>query len=740
MYPHPTFLAAGPERSPLRVANVLRTTLALLGAAALLCALPVGSSLAEDGYRLWLRYPSLPAEQRDGLDRATTGLLAPTRPSPATRAALEELQSGLSGLLARRVPLFEEPVRGAILLGTPDSLPLIGELSLPLGRLGSEGFVIRSVEVRGRPVTVIAANTDTALVYGAFALLRLVQTGSSLQGLDLQETPAVGLRLLNHWDNLDRSVERGYAGQSIWDWWRLPDFRDPRYSDYARANASIGINGTVLNNVNAQAAVLTPPYLAKAAALAEVFRPYGLRVFLSVRFSSPADLGDLATADPLDPAVRAWWRSRADEIYARIPDFGGFLVKANSEGQPGPQNYGRSHADGANMLAEALAPHGGVVMWRAFVYSQDDPEDRVKQAYSEFKPLDGKFADNVLLQVKNGPLDFQPREPFHPLFGAMAHTPLMMEFQITQEYLGFSTHLVYLGALYEEVLDADTFARGAGSTVARVLDGSVHGQQRTGIAGVANIGSDRDWSGAPFAQANWYAFGRLAWNPELPAQAIAEEWLRMTFSHDSRFLEPATALMLRSREAVVDYMTPLGLAHLMGTGHHYGPAPWVNDLDRPEWNPVYYHHADRHGIGLDRTAAGSGAVAQYAPALAGRFASLDTVPDEYLLWFHRVRWGQRMRSGRTLWEELVARYDRGVAEVEAMQATWATLEPYVDAERFAKTRDFLAIQARESRWWRDACLAYFMAQSGLDLPAGARPPAESLEYYQALEFPYAPGN
>jgi alpha-glucuronidase len=740
MYPHPTYRAAGGERSPRRVPNVLRTTLALLGTAALLCALPVGSSLAEDGYRLWLRYPSLPAEQRDRLDRAAAGLLAPTRPSPATRVALEELQSGLSGLLARRVPLVEEPVRGAILLGTPDSLPLIGELGLPLGRLGSEGFVIRSVEVQGRPVTVIAANTDAALVYGAFALLRLVQTGSALQGLDLLETPAVGLRLLNHWDNLDRTVERGYAGQSIWDWWRLPDFRDPRYSDYARANASIGINGTVLNNVNAQAAVLTPPYLAKAAALAVVFRPYGLRVYLSVRFSSPVDLGDLATADPLDPAVRAWWRSKADEIYARIPDFGGFLVKANSEGQPGPQNYGRSHVDGANMLAEALAPHGGVVMWRAFVYSQDDPEDRVKQAYSEFKPLDGKFADNVLLQVKNGPLDFQPREPFHPLFGAMAHTPLMMEFQITQEYLGFSTHLVYLGALYEEVLDADTFAQGTGSTVARVLDGSVHGQQRTGIAGVANIGSDRDWSGAPFAQANWYAFGRLAWNPELPAPAIAEEWLRMTFSHDSRFLEPATALMMRSREAVVDYMTPLGLAHLMGTGHHYGPAPWVNDLDRPEWNPVYYHHADRHGIGLDRTAAGSGAVTQYAPALAARFASLDTVPDEYLLWFHRVRWDRRLRSGNTLWEELVARYDRGVAEVEAMQATWATLEPYVDAERFAKTRDFLAIQANEARWWRDACLAYFMAQSGLDLPAGARPPAESLEYYQALEFPYAPGN
>ena len=740
MYPHPLHRAAGVEPLRRRITKLMRTTLALLGAAALLCALPVGSSLAEDGYRLWLRYAPLPAEQRNRLDRSTRGLLAPAQPSPVTQAALDELQSGLSGLLDRRVPLVNEPVRGAILLGTPDSLPLIGELGLPLGHLGSEGFVIRSAELRGRPVTVIAATDDKGLLYGAFALLRLLQTGSTLADLDVVEAPAIGLRLLNHWDNLDRTVERGYAGQSLWDWWRLPDFRDPRYTDYARANASLGINGTVLNNVNAQTAVLTPPYLAKAAALAEVFRPYGLRVYLSVRFSSPADLGHLTTADPLDPAVRAWWRAKADEIYARIPDFGGFLVKANSEGQPGPQNYGRSHADGANMLAAALAPHGGVVMWRAFVYSQDVPEDRVKQAYTEFKPLDGQFADNVLVQVKNGPLDFQPREPFHPLFGAMPHTPLMLELQITQEYLGFSTHLVYLGALYEEVLDADTFAHGAGSTVARVVDGSVHGQRRTGIAGVANIGSDRDWTGAPFAQANWYAFGRLAWNPELPARVIAEEWLRMTFSRDPRFLEPATALMLRSREAAVNYMTPLGLAHLMGTGHHYGPAPWVSDLDRPEWNPVYYHRADRHGIGLDRTAAGSGAVAQYAPPVAERFAAVATVPDEYLLWFHRLPWDHRLRSGKTLWEELVARYDRGVAEVEAMQATWTSLEPFVDAERFEKTRAFLAIQADEARWWRDACLAYFMAQSGLDLPAGARAPAESLEYYQALEFPYAPGH
>jgi alpha-glucuronidase len=718
---------------------VIRRLLFLLATLFLSGLAPARPCLAEDGYQLWLRYPPMPSQQRERARDRFGSILVPASRSPSAQAALEELQRGLSGLLGQPVPLTDQPRYGAILLGTPDTVPLISQLDLPLGRIGAEGYLIRSVEIGSHATTVIAGNSDTALIYGVFTLLRLLRTDASPDTLDVLDEPAVQLRVLNHWDNLDRSVERGYAGQSIWDWWRLPDFRDPRYTDYARANASIGINGTVLNNVNAQAEVLTAPYLAKAAALADLFRPWGIRVYLSVRFSAPVDIGGLTTADPLDPAVRAWWRAKADEIYALIPDFGGFLVKANSEGQPGPQNYGRSHADGANMLAGTLRPHGGNVMWRAFVYSQDDPEDRVRQAYAEFKPLDGTFADNVLVQVKNGPLDFQPREPFHPLFGAMPGSPLMMEFQITQEYLGFSTHLVYLGALYEEVLAADTFAAGAGSTVARVIDGSLHGYSRTGMAGVANIGSDRDWSGSTFAQANWYAFGRLAWNPLGSARAIAEEWLRMTFSNDPRFVEPAAELMMRSRQAVVDYMTPLGLAHLMGTGHHYGPAPWVDDLERPEWNPFYYHRADAQGIGFDRSERGSDAVAQYAPPVARRFADLQSVPDDFLLWFHRLPWDHRLRSGATLWEELVARYDRGIAEVEAMRAAWSDLQPFVDAERFAKTLDFLDIQLREARWWRDACLAYFMHQSGRELPPGTRPPAESLEHYRSLEFPYPPG-
>ena len=446
------------------------------------------------------------------------------------------------------------------------------------------------------------------VLYGVFHLLRLMQTRQPLDRLELQERPAIQLRVLNHWDNLDRSVERGYAGQSIWDWHKLPDYIDPRYVDYARANASLGINATVLTNVNSNAISLRPDYLAKAAALANVLRPYGIRVLLTVRFAAPIEIGGLRTADPADPAVKQWWRAKAAEIYRSIPDFGGFLVKANSEGQPGPQDYGRSHADGANMLADAVAPFGGVVMWRAFVYSNEQPDDRAKQAYSEFKPLDGKFRDNVMVQVKNGPIDFQPREPFHPLFGAMPRTPLVLEVQITKEYLGFATHLAYLGTLYEEVLRADTYARGPGSTVAKVIDGSLHGYAHTGIAGVANIGTDRNWSGSHFDQANWYAFGRLAWNPTSSAEDIARDWVRMTFSNDAMFVARVVEMMMRSRQAVVDYMTPLGLHHLMAEGHHYGPQPWFDGGRRADWTPVYFHRADAQGIGFDRSASGSNAV------------------------------------------------------------------------------------------------------------------------------------
>ncbi|MCC8448633.1 exported alpha-glucuronidase [Xanthomonas translucens pv. translucens DSM 18974] len=704
----------------------------------LVLLVPIAVAQAEDGYDLWLRYQPLAEAQAAPWRAAATELVAGAD-TPMQRAARDELRRGLGGLLGAAPPLAASAERaGAIVLGTP-ATPAIARLRLDTRGLGEEGYLIRSVVVDGRPLTAIVGGGERGVLYAAFRFLRLLQTGQAPAPLALRDAPRVKLRVLDHWDNLDGVVERGYAGASLWGWQKLPDYIDPRYTDYARANASVGINGAVLNNVNAEAVSLTAAYLDKTAALAAALRPYGIRVYLSARFSAPIEIGGLRSADPLDPAVQRWWRVKADEIYARIPDFGGFLVKANSEGQPGPQDYRRSHADGANMLADALAPHGGVVMWRAFVYAHQQPDDRAKQAYGEFVPLDGKFRDNVVVQVKNGAIDFQPREPFHPLFGAMPKTPLMLEFQITKEYLGFATHLVYLGTLYQETLQADT-RRGKRATVARVVEGAVDGHALSGIAGVANIGADRNWCGSIFDQANWYAFGRLAWDPQGDAQAIAEDWVRMTFGNDPALVAPVVGMMMASHEAAVDYMTPLGLHHLMGRGHHYGPAPWDAGSARPDWDPVYYHRADRNGIGFDRSATGSNAVAQYAPPLARRFGDVRTVPEDYLLWFHHVPWDHRMASGRPLWEELIGRYDHGVAEVARMRATWAGLAPYVDAQRYRQVADFLAIQQREAQWWRDASIAYWQQVSGRMLPPGTVPPAHPLAYYQSLSFPYAPGN
>ncbi|SER90950.1 alpha-glucuronidase family glycosyl hydrolase [Sphingobium sp. YR768] len=691
---------------------------------------------AEDGYDLWLRYAQADAPRSAAISAHATAIVAPGT-GPTLTIATQELQRAIAGMSGTTPALSATFQQGALLLATPASTPA---LPVTTDGLGSEGYAIRSTMIDGKAVTLIAANSDVGLLQGTYNWLRLAQSGESLDNLDIRSAPKIGLRLLNHWDNLNGTVERGYAGQSIWDWWRLPDWKGPRYADYARANASIGINGTVLNNVNAKADSLTASYIAKAAALADVFRPYGIKVYLSVKWTAPMELDGLKTADPLDPQVAAWWKAKADEIYKAIPDFGGFLVKANSEGQPGPQDYNRTHADGANMLAAAVKPHNGIVMWRAFVYAHDNPDDRAKQAYTDFKPLDGKFADNVIVQVKNGAIDFQPREPFHPLFGAMPKTPLMMEFQITKEYLGQSTHLTYLGPLFEETLDADTYARGKGSTVSKVIDGSLEGHKLTGIAGVANIGMDRDWSGSIFNQADWYAFGRLAWDTSLSADSIAKEWAEMTFSPDPKLVQPVVKMMMGSREAAVDYMTPLGLAHVMDTGHHYGPGPWVSDLARPEWNPVYYHKADANGIGFDRTKSGSDAVGQYAPPVAKLLASAKTTPENELLWFHHLPWDYRLKSGDTLWDGLIHHYDGGVRYVTDMQTTWASLKPYVDAERFAETEAFLTIQHREALWWRDASIAYFQSVSKRPLPAGSAAPAHDLDWYKALKFPYAPGH
>ncbi|MCF8358324.1 MAG: alpha-glucuronidase, partial [Prolixibacteraceae bacterium] len=585
---------------------------------------------------------------------------------------------------------------------------------------------------------IIASKTGIGALYGTFHFLRLLQTNQPIDGMRVEEKPKTTHRLLNHWDNLDRTVERGYAGFSIWDWHKLPDYIDQRYIDYARANASIGINGTVVSNVNANALILTPHYLEKLKGLADAFRPYGIKVYLTARFSAPVEIGGLPTADPLTDDVIEWWEAKVKEIYALIPDFGGFLVKANSEGQPGPQNYNRTHADGANMLAKAIAPFGGVVMWRAFVYDHNVPDDRAKQAYNEFKPLDGEFLDNVFIQVKNGPIDFQPREPFHPLFGAMPKTPLMMEFQITQEYTGCATHLVYLAPLFKECLDADAYAQGKGSTVAKVIDGSLEGHKYSGMAGVSNIGTDINWTGHPFAQANWYAFGRLAWNHDLTSEEMADEWIRQTFTNNTEFINEVKPMMLESREMMVNYMTPLGLHHIMARSHHWGPGPWVTG-GRPDWTSLYYHRADTAGIGFDRSSSGSNAVDQYYPTVKEKYDNLDTCPDELLLWFHRVPWDYKMDNGNTLWEEMCHRYYLGTDEAKAMVEKWKSMKGLIDDERFERVEQLLNIQAGEAVWWRNACLLYFQQFSKKPIPSKYEQPDKTLEYYRNLKFWYVPG-
>jgi alpha-glucuronidase len=654
--------------------------------------------------------------------------------------ARRELVVATAGLFNTTVNLTDRVTKnGTLIIGSLQSA-LISSLSFDRSALEKSGdrYLIKTLLVDGKKCIVIASASDVGVLYGVFHFIRLIQTQQSIDNLSLEQGPLIKHRILNHWDNLDRTVERGYAGFSLWDWHRLPGYIDQRYHDYARANASIGINGTVLTNVNANAQILTPLYLEKVKALADLFRPFGIKVYLTARFSAPIEIGGLPTADPLDHQVQQWWKEKVMEIYQYVPDFGGFLVKANSEGQPGPQNYQRTHADGANVLADALEPFGGIVMWRAFVYDNEVPVDRTKQAFNEFKPLDGKFRKNVIIQVKNGPLDFRPREPFHPLFGAMQKTPLMMEFQITQEYLGFATHLAYLAPMWQECLTSKTFAEGKPSTVSEVVEGKVFDHGLTAIAGVTNIGNDRNWCGHPFAQANWYAFGRLAWDQTLSPQQIAGEWARMTFSNDKTAVENINTMMMSSREHVVNYMTPLGLHHLMGWSHHYGPAPWIKDKPRVDWTSVYFHRADSAGIGFNRTSTGSNALEQYERPVQELFGSLANCPEEYLLWFHHVSWNHKMKSGKTLWETMCSKYHSGTEGVATMQKLWSETQRYIDEDRYAMVQQLLKIQYQEACWWRDACLLYFQTFSRQEIPSMIKP-SHTLEYYQQLEFPFAPG-
>lgn len=580
--------------------------------------------------------------------------------------------------------------------------------------LGNEGFRV----YRDKKGLVLSANNDLGLLYGSYALLRDNAAGKSIALRE--EIPAYNVRVLNHWDNLDGTIERGYSGHSIWNWDELPDVVSPRYREYARANASVGINGVVLNNVNASSKILSAEYLAKVAKIADVFRPYGIKVYLSANFAAPMQLGGLKTADPLVPEVAAWWKAKADEIYKLIPDFGGFLVKANSEGQPGPCDFDRTHAEGANMMARALKPHGGIVMWRAFVYSPADA-DRAKQAYIEFQPLDGKFDDNVIVQIKNGPIDFQPREPYSPLFGAMPQTDQMVEFQVTQEYLGHSNHIAYLAPMWTEFFDY------------------VSPSSLKAIAGVANVGNDTNWTGHPMAQTNWYAFGRLAWNPQLSSEEIIDEWMPMTLNYPENtpkeVIDGLKKMMLNSREAVVDYMMPLGLHHLFAFGHHYGPEPWCDIKGaRPDWMPPYYHRADSAGLGFNRSSSGSNAVAQYPAQLAKKLDNINTCPEEFILWFHHVPWDFKMKSGATLWQELCNRYQSGVESVETMQRQWTAAKPYIDPELWNDVNERLMTQARDANWWKEGCLLYFQQFSGMPIPDNVTPPVHTLDQLKGIKL------
>ncbi len=651
----------------------------------------VGVMNADNGHELWLK-------QLTGQKAEVT---VKTQSSPSIDVASQELKDGWKG--------------GAVTLS-----------KIASDDTASESFMI---EIKGGKPT-IAAKSDMGLLYGAYHLLRLQNTGANVQDTILAEAPCFDLRILNHWDNLDASCERGYAGKSIF--WDEYDNQPQRIKEYARANASIGINATVIDNVNASVKILNTDYLQKIKGFADIMRPYGVKIYLAVNFASPVlkshlrydkdakktrkDLLD--TADPLDPRVQEWWANKCNEIYSLIPDFGGFLVKANSEGQPGPNDYNRTHAEGANMLARALKPHNGIVMWRSFVYAANDP-DRAKLAYAEFKPFEGQFDDNVIIQIKNGPVDFQPREPHTSLFGAMPKTKQMVEFQITQEYLGHSNHVAYLGTMWEEFY------------------GYVKPSTLVAASGVANIGMDENWCGNVMAQSNWYVFGRQSWNPAIPAEVIAREWTKQTLAPKTVASENAIVdIMMRSREAIVDYMMPMGLHHQFADNHHYGPGAWISHKNvRLDWQPPYYHKADAEGLGFNRTTTGTDNVSQYAADYAQLVNNIETCPEKFLLWFHHVPWNYPV-AGEPMWDRLCHHYQNGVNEVRAMQAQWNSVKNDIDSEIFDAIAYKLSVQLKDAIWWKDGMLDYFQTWSKMPYPADVEPSQHNLEDLKKVLLPY----
>ncbi|NEB76606.1 glycoside hydrolase [Streptomyces sp. SID14478] len=669
---------------------------------------PGGALPAEDGYDLWLRYRKVEDPEALGRYRAALAHLVWQGGGPLQRSAVDELTRGLTGLLGTRVtPRGDAPSGAALVVGTPTSSPLVRALvpAADLAELGDEGYVVRRVTKSGKARIVVAARADRGVLYGAFHLLRLVQTGQPLDHVALTERPAAPLRVADHWDNIDGSIERGYAGRSFFDWDALPDL-DDRYTDHARVLASLGINGVVINNVNTPSTYLAEPFLTKLAALAGVLRRYGVALYVTANFAAPIDLGGLDTADPFDARVGAWWEKKAAEIYGKIKDFGGFLVKANSEGRPGPLDYGRTHADGANLLAGALAPHGGIVMWRAFVHDTDAKWDR--QGYLDFTPLDGKFADNAVVQIKNGPIDFQVREPAHPLFGSLPRTNSMIELQVTQEYTGHSTHVCYLVPQWKEILDFDTLKEGEGSTVAGVVTGKVHPYTHFGFAGVLNFGDARNWTGSHLAAANTHGYGRLAWNPQAPAAELADEWTRMTFGNDPHVVRTVSDLLLGSWRTYEDYTSPLGTGYLTHppdgsvTGH-FEPSPTTT---------TQFHKSDRAGIGYDRTAAtGDGYTALYAPAVRDAYESLENCPEELLLFLHHVPYTHRLDSGKTVIQHIYDTHFTAAERVTDMRAAWDGLRRRVDQRRLADVHRQLGAQATQAAVWRDTLVAYWFELS-----------------------------
>jgi len=676
---------------------------------------------AEDGSRLWLRYEPLPppiAQQYSNLIRS---IKADTRTETA-RIAVGEFRTAFQKMTGQTILLSENKQTN--------------QLIFKREKRKDEAYAIQSFSSPRGNVTVISSPNDVGFLYGVFHLLRLMQTQSDITRLNISEKPSYDRRILNHWeyeDIMDHQPDPD-TGDSIWEEEDLQETRSQSYIDYARANASIGINGIVLNSTEADPEFIEHENLLNFADIAKIFRPYGIKIYLVVNFDSPSKIGGQLDSDPLNPDVRRWWKEKAEEIYDLIPDMGGFLIEGHSNELPGPQYFGRTHADGANVLAEALEPYNGIVMWRHYVYKPQSEGDRAKQDYEEFMPFDGQFRKNVIIQVKNGPIDFQPREAFNPLFGGMQKTNLMLEFQIAQERYGFFNSVVFLSPLFKECLESDTYAKGPGSTVAKVTDGTLFHQSVTAIAGVVKVGDIGNWKADHFAQANWYSFGRLAWNHKLSSEKIADEWLRMTFSNDPAFVEPVKKMMLDSRETAVNYMMPIGLTYLYAWNHNHGPEPWLSPLPNilPYWTPAYYHRADSVGLGFDRTTNGSDAVSQYFPPLRDIYNRTETCPENLLLWFHHVPWNYRMHDGKTLWDELCYRYQGGVDSVRQFQKTWDNAAGYIDKDRFKAVQNILKVQLKDAIKWRDACLLYFQTYSHQPFPKGVDRPENDLKKLKAV--------